>query len=292
MSTESDVKRQVREFYDQIGWKQVGEGVYQNAHYDDLRPVVQEYVHNCHLRIPPHLQPQGRFLLDAGSGPIQYPEYLEYSRGYAYRVCADISIVALQEARMRIGERGLFVVCDIAHLPFRPEAFEGVVSLHTIHHLPAGEDLLAYDELYRVLAPESQAVVVNGWASAWLANLMDAPLELRRSLRRLYRRLRGDLRKSRPPKGTYVTKNTAASLKQALRGKMDFEILVWRSVSVRWMRTFIRPRLGGKAILRLLYQLEEHFPHFFGESGHYPLVVIRKPRTNPSDVEDSLRSQV
>ena len=66
MSTESDVKRQVREFYDQIGWKQVGEGVYQNAHYDDLRPVVQEYVHNCHLRIPPHLQPQGRFLLDAG----------------------------------------------------------------------------------------------------------------------------------------------------------------------------------------------------------------------------------
>ncbi len=113
-TTPPDVKQQVREFYDQVGWQQVDAGLYQNARYEDLRPVSQEYIHRCHLRVGRHLRTKGDYLLDAGSGPIQYPEYLEYSHGYNYRVCADISIVALQEARERIGSHGLFVVADIA----------------------------------------------------------------------------------------------------------------------------------------------------------------------------------
>jgi SAM-dependent methyltransferase len=283
MISENEVKREVREFYDQVGWQQVSDGTYQNAHYDDLRPVSQEYIHNCHLRVSRHLKPNGVLLLDAGSGPIQYPEYLTYSRGYQHRVCADISIVALQEARKRIGAHGLYVVCDIANLPFTQEAFDGAVSLHTLHHLPTDEHLQAYDELYRVLAPDRQAVVVNGWASAPLANLMDAPLELRRAWRRFRRRMQGDLVKKHEPKGTFVRKNTAGSLKRTLGPRMDFDIFVWRSVSVRWLRTFIRERWGGRTLLRLLFRLEERFPHFFGENGQYPLIVIRKPDRNGAD---------
>jgi SAM-dependent methyltransferase len=277
MATDTEIKRQVREFYDQVGWQQVGEGQYQNAHYDDLRTVSQEYIHACHLRVNRHLVPEGRFLLDAGSGPIQYPEYLEYSHGYTKRVCADISIVALQEARQRIGEHGLFVVCDIAHLPFKHGTFEGTVSLHTIHHLPNDEHLQAYDELYRTLSAGCQAVIVNGWASAPLANLLDFPLDLRRKVRRSARRLKGDLPRQDKPKGTFVRKNTASNLKKELAGRMDFQIQVWRSVSVRWLRTFIHPHLGGKMILRMLYRLEERYPGFFGENGQYPLITIHKP---------------
>ena len=166
MAIDTEIKQQVREFYDQVGWQQVSEGVYQNARYEDLRPVSREYIHRCHLRVRRHLQPQGRYLLDAGSGPIQYPEYLSYSEGYQYRVCADISHVALKDARERTGDHGLCVVADIANLPFKRDVFEGVVSLHTIHHLPPGDHVRAYQELYRVLASGSQAVVVNGWGKA------------------------------------------------------------------------------------------------------------------------------
>jgi ubiquinone/menaquinone biosynthesis C-methylase UbiE len=278
VSAKSEVKRQVREFYDRVGWQQVSQGTYQNAHYDDLRPVSQEYIHNCHLRVLRHLHPEGRYLLDAGSGPIQYPEYLEYSHGYEKRVCADISIVALQEARQRLGENGWYVVCDVANLPFSPQIFDGVVSLHTIHHLPAEEHLQAYDELYRVLTPDRQAVVVNGWSSAALSTVLNAPLRLQKFIRRLYRRLHGNLPTEQKPKGTYVRKNTAATLREALEGRMNFEIFVWRSVSVNWMRQFIHPAWGGKTILRWLYLLEERFPHFFGAYGQYPLIVIRKPK--------------
>ena len=75
------------------------DGFYQNARYEDLRPVSREYIERCHLRVNRHLDRPGKFLLDAGSGPIQYPAYLTYMEGYQYRVCVDISIVALQEAR-------------------------------------------------------------------------------------------------------------------------------------------------------------------------------------------------
>jgi len=51
MNTESDIKQDVREFYDQVGWQQVSEGVYQNARYEDLRPVSREYIHQT---MPPN----------------------------------------------------------------------------------------------------------------------------------------------------------------------------------------------------------------------------------------------
>ena len=121
-----DIKQEVRQFYDRVGWQKVADGVYQNARYEDLRPVASEYIHRCHLRVNRHLRQGGRFLLDAGSGPIQYPEYLTYSQTYQKRVCLDISIVALQEARQRIGERGVYVVADVANLPFQTAVFDGI----------------------------------------------------------------------------------------------------------------------------------------------------------------------
>ena len=99
----NDTKQKVREFYDEIGWQPGDGGHYQNARYEDLRPVSREYIHRTRLRVMNGLIPTGKFLLDAGSGPVQYEEYKAYSQGYQKRVCLDISIQALREARNRIG---------------------------------------------------------------------------------------------------------------------------------------------------------------------------------------------
>lgn len=287
MTTQTDIKRQVREFYDQVGWQEISEGMYQNAHYEDLRPVSRQYIHNCHLRLSRHLSPTGRFFLDAGSGPIQYPEYLEYSRGYSYRVCADISFTALQEARKRIGDHGLFVVADIANLPFKDDVFEGIASLHTIHHLPEGEHLRAYRELFRVLSPSRTAVVVNGWSSSRLMKIFEPLMNLSRMVRSAAGRLRrraglpSKSGRAKPeaegaPKGTFTNRHDYEWVHNVVGAQMPLEILVWRSVSVRFLRTLIHPRLGGRHLLRLLYWLEERYPHYFGKNGQYPLIVIRK----------------
>jgi len=276
--SEADIKQQVQDFYNRVGWQQVSEGAYQNATYEDLRPVAHEYIHRCHLRVARHLSPAGNMMLDAGSGPIQYPEYLEYSRGYQHRVCLDISSVALQEARQRIGEHGLFVVGDIANLPFKADAFDGLVSLHTIHHLPVDEHAQAYLELQRVLVPEKSGVVVNGWDLPPLTMLQNFLIRLVEVLRRKppssKQQVAATSQKS--DRGTFVRKHTPIWLQKEVGAYIPVEIWCWRSLSVRFMRTFIHARLGGRFWLRLLYWFEERFPHFFGKNGQYPLIVVRK----------------
>ncbi len=226
--SEAEIKQRVRQFYDQVGWLPGGDGHYQNARYEDLRPVSAEYIRRCHLRVKKFLRPTGRYLLDAGSGPVQYPEYLVYSENYTYRVCADISIVALQEARQRLGERGCYVVADVANLPFCAEPFEGVVSLHTLHHLPLEDQARAYDELFRVLRPGSTAVVVNGWTDSPLMRRV-APLV--RLAERLGSRAKRAKKAAQPemelagpstsrpvPTGTFIRKQDAAWLKSSSAG--------------------------------------------------------------------------
>lgn len=293
MQTE-DVKREVGKFYDEVGWQTETDGHYQNAQYEDLRPVSAEYIARCHARAGSHLAKSGQYLLDAGSGPVQYDAYLAYSAGYQQRVCLDLSHVALTEARKRLGERGFFVVADIAHLPFKPEAFDGIISLHTIHHLPAEEKKACYLGLYRCLKPGRSMVTVDGWNQHGLKRLTQWMVRKASQLKK------GNPSNTAPtaapasqaqvvgtwavaseagshPAGTFVTKNNAAWFEETFNGVFPYEIRAWRSVSVSFLRAVIQPEWGGKFWLRVLYRLEEWSPHYFGKNGQYPLIVIRKP---------------
>ncbi|MDO9546770.1 MAG: class I SAM-dependent methyltransferase [Pelolinea sp.] len=275
-------KQDVRKFYDRIGWQKVSEGIYQNARYEDLRPVSRPYIHRCHLRVNRHLDPIGKYLLDAGSGPIQYPEYLTYSEGYQFRVCLDISIVALVEARDRIGtDHGLFVVADVANLPFKNDVIDGIVSLHTLHHLPGGDYVPAYKGLRRVLKKGGKAVVVNGWDESMLMNTFRWPILLMEKLFQKKPESPGEEDTAnntakKKPKGTFVHKLNVQGLRDVLGNDFPVSISVWRSVSVRFLRAMIHPFLLGRFWLWILFGLENLSPKYFGEKGQYPLITFTK----------------
>jgi SAM-dependent methyltransferase len=288
--SEFEVKQQVSAFYNQIGWKMENDGFYQNARYEDLRPVAREYIHKCHLRVNRYLSPTGKYLLDAGSGPVQWPEYLTYSQNYQYRVCLDISIVALEEARHRLGEKGLYVVSDVANLPFKADVFDGLVSLHTLHHIPPAEQPDAYAGFARVLKPERTGVVVNAWTTPALMARMKGVIALMDRVNGLLGRFKR--RKEillaetsvKPvqakPTGTFTLHITPEWLKEQLAGRVDFKIRVWRCASVRFLRSVIQPWAFGKLWLRWLYAREEKNPEYYGENGQYPLIVISKLKSN------------
>ncbi|MGH2619183.1 MAG: class I SAM-dependent methyltransferase, partial [Anaerolineales bacterium] len=299
MTNGVQVKEQVREFYDRVGWRAIGEGLYQNARYEDLRPVSAEYIHRSHLRVGRYLAPAGKFLLDAGSGPIQYPEYLEYSAGFTYRVCLDLSERALIEARERLGARGLYVVGDVARLPFGESCFAALVSLHTIHHLPPAEHESAFRGLYRSLQPGGRAVVVYSWgARSGLMRLAAPVVRLSTGLRRAARRLRRGAaevgaerskangnRVDRIPgyedrtaaerllgqPGTFTFRHDYDWFRKRLPDLPGFEIRVWRALSVEFLRSLVHPKLLGRQWLRVVSWLEERLPHWLGRHGQYPM---------------------
>ncbi len=274
--------QEVKAFYDGIGWQAAENGVYQNARYEDLRPVSREYIHKCHLRINRYLSHTGKYLLDAGSGPIQYPEYITYSEGYKYRVCLDLSYVALYDARKRIGSHGLFVVADVANMPFADEAFDDIVSLHTFHHLPLAGRQNAYREVFRILKPNASAVVVNGWNYSPFMKRMNWLMRIGEKLSRNTEKQEEKQTQANPqiasskPSGTFVEKFDAKTFKKEILPEFNIRIRVWRSVSVRFLRAVIQPGWGGKFLLKKLYFLEEVFPRHFGEQGQYPLIIMKK----------------
>ena len=298
MTTDVQVKQKVREFYDRVGWRTIGEGLYQNARYEDLRPVSAEYLRRSHLRVGRHLAPEGNLLLDAGSGPIQYPEYLEYSAGYKYRVCLDLSERALIEARVRLGARGLYVVGDVARLPFREGCFAAVVSLHTIHHLPPSEHEAAFRGLYRSLGPGGRAAVVYSWgARSGLMRLAAPVVRLSMLLRRAVKGSEGypaDRNANsaeadqllRAP-GTYTFRHDYGWFRRTLGDLPGFEIRVWRAVSVEFLRSLVHPMLLGRQVLRVISWLEERLPHWLGRHGQYPMILFSKPAASPVAGEGS-----
>ncbi len=286
----NDLKQQVGKFYDQVGWQIEADGFYQNARYEDLRPVSAEYIHKCHMRVKRHLAPTGKYLLDAGSGPVQYDEYLTYSEGYQYRVCMDLSFVALQEARKRLGEKGIYIIADIANLPFATDTFDGIVSLHTIHHVPIDEKVDVYKGLHRCLKPGRTLVTVDGWSEVPLGSVMAFMMRVANRMRRWTgkeappmpngtstgQKDAAEENSSQEPVGTFVLKTSAKWFHRVMEGQLPYEIRVWRSVSVKFLRSVIQPEWAGRFWLKVLYQLEEWFPHFFGEKGQYPLIIISK----------------
>ena len=288
-----EIKQKVERFYNEVGWQLEANGRYQNAEYEDLRPVSTDYIARAHARVAEHLAPTGDYLLDAGSGPVQYEAYLQYSKGYKRRVCFDLSIVALQEARKKLGEKGFYVVGDIAHLPFKPEVFDGIVSLHTIHHLPMEEKEACYLGLYRCLKPGRSMVTVDGWANFGLSRLWSRLVALAKRQARKEFELKPisahpnvkeeattEARKENGPASTFIAKNDAKWFKNTFAGKFNFQILSWRSVSVHFLRTVIGSNARGYRALKVLSWLEDRFPRYFGENGQYPLIVISKPAQN------------
>src|SRR5215510_14150735 len=248
----NDTKQKVREFYDEIGWQQEDDGHYQNARYEDLRPVSREYIHKTRLRVMNGLMQAGKLLLDAGSGPVQYDEYKIYSQDYQRRICLDISIQALREARIRIGDHGLFVVGDLANLPFKADAFDGAVSMHAIHHLPLSEHTRAYSEIHRVLASGRTAAIVNGWHEPLLSRVAEPLIGLMRKLAGRSGKKKKEWLNEGDPAGTFVQKMTPEWLKREIGSKMTLEIKPWRSMSTRILRWFIRP-FGGRTLLQFVF---------------------------------------
>ena len=96
----SEVENKVRGHYEEKGWNVDAAGThYDTAQFEDLHSSAATYVSASPRKPLAYLPKAGDLLLDAASGPVQYPEYLEYSSGFSKHVCVDISDQALKQAR-------------------------------------------------------------------------------------------------------------------------------------------------------------------------------------------------
>jgi SAM-dependent methyltransferase len=254
------IEDQVRDFYEQRGWHADPDGQTADAHlWEDLRPCAAQYVSACRRKVLDFLPPSGDRILDAGSGPIQYPEYLEYSSAFAKRVCVDLSQRALDEARAKIGDRGDYVRASLLDLPFPDDDFDAAVSLHTIYHIDRERQEEAVREVVRVLKPGAPAVVVY-------AN----PDRLVARLKRLARR------PPNPAAGPIYFFAHSLSWWERFSDVAEVEIVPWRFFNANESRTLVPDNAIGVGMLRTLLGFERAFRTWATRLGCYPMIVLTK----------------
>jgi ubiquinone/menaquinone biosynthesis C-methylase UbiE len=278
------------DFYNQQGWSEVGDGLYGDTLFEDLRPVAEEYIKKCHRRLSRHLV-KGKYFFDIASGPVQYAEYLAYSEGCGYRVCVDFSLKALEAARKRLGDKGIFILGDITNLPIKDSVMDGGVSLHTIYHVHRDKQLAAFTELYRILKPGARAAVVYSWGKySRIMHLCEGASRLPRRLKRLaaktiYRVLKPakyrtilDLEAAdkKAAAELYFDPYPYAWLARELSARMTWSLTIWRFLSVGFLRAFVPDNALGRGLLDFIYAIEEGFPQLTARLGQYPVILLKK----------------
>lgn len=288
----SPIKKNVQNFYDEFGWQKDETGLHlDTVSFTDTRPVVEGYGHKCHLRVNKYLESAGTYLLDIASGAIPHSEYLTYSEKFDFRICVDFSLLALKEAKHKLGDRGIYILGDITNIPIVDDAIDAVISLHTIYHVPEDEQSKAFYEIHRILKPGASAVVVYTWSYSLFMDITYLPVRLVNKMARNFKKISKILNASSSNNLDDRVKPlaTEAQIKlyfcpqnyewfcQNIKDICnDVDIYVWKSVNTRFLNTYIHSGLFGEKILNLIYWLEDKFPYLAGRFGQYPLFLIKK----------------
>ncbi|MFN8206227.1 MAG: class I SAM-dependent methyltransferase [Bacteroidales bacterium] len=277
-------KQRVFDYYNEVSYKLKDSlKIYEDSpKWVDFREVSSDYIRTSFTRASRFYPPFGNYLLDIASGPIGLTEYMALADGYTYRVCVDISINALIQAKINIekaGKRGIYICGDITNIPIQDNVCDTVLSQHTLYHIPKNDQFTAVNELYRVAKPGSRIVIIYSWFyHSWLMNISLNIIQLYRIFRHFAGKFYVRLVKSKPR--LYFYPHSPRWFKRSFTFSGDMEFFSWRSTNKYFLDLYIHPWLFGKQILAGLLKLEDRYSKFMSRIGEYAAIVITKRDQN------------
>ena len=268
----------VYDYYKNGGWS-MKSGVYFDTEINEnLQKAASEYNTQTRRRVLHVLNilqlKKSKSLLDVASGPIQYPEYLEYSRPFAKRVCVDFSQVALEGAKNNLEndlqDNGVFICADFLNLNIKPNTFGASISLHTLYHIQIEKQKDFVEKLIEVTEPDGLVIIVYS-----------NPLSFRSFIRIpsaiIMRILRWTRRKALDEKvnvsAIYCKRWRRSWWKQFNSfGIVSFK--TYRLFTPSFEKSIIPDNFIGKILYNILFKIEESkFSLFLAD---YYMIVIKK----------------
>jgi SAM-dependent methyltransferase len=268
-----NAEARVSEFYNTVGWETDGEITEDARRFEDLREHAKGYVSKCRLRVLRHIPDSGVNMLDMASGPIQYKEYFEYSKNFKKRYCVDLSSAALEMAKRKLGDHGVFLHGSFFNIPLEENFFDCSVSLHTIYHIDKDKQEEAVRKLLYVIKPEKPVIIVYNNPNA----LKSLPF---RALRRVINILKkpGKKRKQEEDLSLYFHAHPIEWWNR-FSDIASVKVLLWRSFDSDDQKRFIPNNIIGRKMFDVLFKLEERFPDFFVKHFQYPMIILTKRKS-------------
>ncbi len=266
----NDAEERVKRFYRGVGW-QTQDGIAEDTRrFEDLRACAGDYVRRCRLRVMRHIPERGAAILDMASGPIVFDEYLEYSKNFEKRHCVDLSEMALEGARARIGDHGVYHCGSFFDLEFDDDFFDCALSLHTIYHMDAGRQEIAVRKLLRVTKPGHPVIVVYTSPRTLLARLLMPWRWFKKTVKRI---LVGRLEPKEPE--LYFSPHPIDWWRR-FEDIADVQIFPWRSFDTPHQQALFPNNALGRWMFDRLFALEDRFPRFFARNFQWPMIVLRR----------------
>jgi len=270
VTVKDDAEETVSKFYNTVGWQTDREITEDARRWEDLRKYAAEYVHKCRLRVFNHIPGKGENMLDMASGPIQYKEYLEYSKNFDKRYCIDLSLDALKSAKEKIGAHGVYLHGSFFEIPLEENFFDCSISLHTIYHMHKNKQEEAVRKLLRATKPGKPVIIVYSnpdCITRWPSRLVNKIKSLVQKTDSLSSAEEGkDLYFYAHPLSWWGNFSDIATV----------EVTPWRSFTANTQKILFPDNRFGKKLFDILYRLEESYPRFFAKYFTYPMIILTR----------------
>ncbi len=265
----------LKEFYDTHGWKKDKNSrrYHDQLLHTDIDETSQKYMLRNEDRYKVNFENGGQCFLDAGCGAAPRQNF---SRNFEKHVCVDISITGLAEAGKKLGDKGIYLIADLADLPFKDETFDGVLASHCLYHVHNDLQPVVLKELYRVTKSNKNLVVFYS-SNYNLLSLIRMTVKMLLKFFLLFYRLRQRIikirqrKKATPPPLYYYTHNPFKLAKEF----NSVEITCLRILTMQETKILKKLRLL-KLTLPVFAYFERTFPRLMSYIGRYVVINVKK----------------
>lgn len=265
-----NAEKTLAKFYEKFGWEVENEVTEDARQFEDLRACASWYLKQSRLRVLKHIPIKGDFILDMASGPIQYPEYLSFSKNFEKRYCVDLSKDALSLAKKKIGNHGVYLNGSFFDISLEENFFDCSISLHTIYHMDKDDQAIAVNKLIDVTKPGKPVVVVYSNPNTLLGKLS---------------KFRNKINNQSNTEGSFFSVTDEQEIYFYLQNlewwnqfqeRCSVEIYPWRSFLSDTQKKYFPDNIIGKSMFKILFIFENLFPNFFAKNFQYIMVVLTK----------------
>lgn len=270
-SDKSKVTEIVSNFYNSGGWENLTGETEDALRWEDLREVASDYLTICRRKLLKFIPENGDNILDMASGPIQYYEYLEYSENFKKRHCVDFSIEALDVAKKKIGNHGVFHHGDFFKMKFDDNFFDCSLSIHTIYHMEKDKQEEAIRKLIKITKPGANVIIVYSSNPKFISSILTFPYRVIKKMKSLIKA------KNHPSSGGdlyfYAHKNIWWN---RFSDEAKIQIFPWRTFQTDIQKTFFPNNFIGKFMFKKLINIENIFPKFMARNACYKMIILTK----------------
>ena len=262
----------IRDYYDRYGWTTANGISGEDALFRDFSPPYYPYQDAVNARTLTYLAGLGHKLLIAGGGDL--PEtHLCLARRFSQTTCLDISKVAIEIARSKLGRQAEFILGSLLKIPRPDNYFDAVYCAHVIYHIGEDQQERAVRELIRVTRPGGRIAVIYANPHSLPNHLVKVKgrLPLLRNMRRKRIRRRPELGHGPPYYFAHPLTWWAR-----FNDECEVEVRPWVVMSnTEEESILLRDGIAALAY-RLCAWLESQYPHRAAQWWSYPLFLLTK----------------